>query len=103
MWQLCLLLFTHIRDSVPLQVYILLGVPTAEGDYSLTKYVLITWVGPSVKPKQRARSSPHRLLLYNEIDVSIYLHLLLLQWPAIFFPLSLSLSFSHSNLPLDLS
>jgi hypothetical protein len=47
-------------------VYSILGVVTpGEGEYSLTKFIFITWVGPQVKPLQKARSSQHRVSLYN--------------------------------------
>jgi len=39
---------------------------TAQGaDYSTTKYVFISWVGPKVKPLAKARSSQTRVALYN--------------------------------------
>jgi len=47
-------------------VYAIVGIISPfEGEYSLTKFLFITWVGPSVKPLQRARSSQHRVSLYN--------------------------------------
>jgi hypothetical protein len=47
-------------------VYSILGITTpGEGDYSITKYLFITWVGPEVKPLHKARSSQHRVPLYN--------------------------------------
>jgi len=38
---------------------------TGEGDYSTTKYIFISWVGPKVKPLAKARSSQTRVALYN--------------------------------------
>jgi hypothetical protein len=49
-------------------VYICLAVQVAYAETQLTKYVLISWVGGKVKPKNKARSSPHRVLLYNQLN-----------------------------------
>ena len=48
-------------------VYALYGVAIDEGDYSTIKYVLITFVDPDVTPLHKARSSQHRVTLYNYI------------------------------------
>lgn len=45
------------------------AVQVAYAETQLTKYVLISWVGGKVKPKNKARSSPHRVLLYNQLNV----------------------------------
>eukprot|EP01104_Vermistella_antarctica_P000725 TRINITY_DN10846_c0_g1_i1.p1 TRINITY_DN10846_c0_g1~~TRINITY_DN10846_c0_g1_i1.p1 ORF type:complete len:709 (+),score=223.20 TRINITY_DN10846_c0_g1_i1:90-2129(+) len=46
--------------------YVLLGHGiAAEGDYTSIKIVLIHWVGSKVKPLKKARSSQHRVALYN--------------------------------------
>jgi hypothetical protein len=48
-------------------LYALLGIATAEADYSTIKFIFVTWVGPQVKPVPRARSSQHRVQLYDYI------------------------------------
>jgi hypothetical protein len=53
--------------------YILVAIPTLEGDYSVHKNVLITWVGAETKPLEKARSSQHRVLLYNFIYKTLQL------------------------------
>jgi hypothetical protein len=50
------------QDSV---VFAILGVVFDEGDFSSVKKLFLTWVGPAVKPMVRARSSQHRVSLYN--------------------------------------
>eukprot|EP01097_Dermamoeba_algensis_P001839 TRINITY_DN1710_c0_g1_i2.p1 TRINITY_DN1710_c0_g1~~TRINITY_DN1710_c0_g1_i2.p1 ORF type:complete len:690 (-),score=195.62 TRINITY_DN1710_c0_g1_i2:473-2503(-) len=52
-------------------VYFVLGVNTPEGEYSLIKFILVTWVGPSVKPMFKARSSQHRVPLYKYVNVQV--------------------------------
>jgi hypothetical protein len=47
--------------------YALLGVATAEADYSTIKFIFVTWVGPQVKPVPRAKSSQHRVQFYDYI------------------------------------
>eukprot|EP01100_Stratorugosa_tubuloviscum_P014705 TRINITY_DN800_c0_g2_i1.p1 TRINITY_DN800_c0_g2~~TRINITY_DN800_c0_g2_i1.p1 ORF type:complete len:654 (+),score=357.56 TRINITY_DN800_c0_g2_i1:152-2113(+) len=46
-------------------LYIIFGITVTEGDYSTLKFILINWVGSKVKPMVRARSSQHRVSLYN--------------------------------------
>eukprot|EP00029_Vermamoeba_vermiformis_P006049 TRINITY_DN226_c0_g1_i2.p1 TRINITY_DN226_c0_g1~~TRINITY_DN226_c0_g1_i2.p1 ORF type:complete len:986 (-),score=464.10 TRINITY_DN226_c0_g1_i2:72-3029(-) len=48
-------------------VYVVLGITEDEKTegYATLKYIFITWVGPEVKPLAKARSSQHRVLLYN--------------------------------------
>lgn len=53
--------------------YALVAIPTLEGDYSVNKNVLITWVGPETKPLEKARSSQHRVWLYNFIKKTLQL------------------------------
>ena len=48
--------------------YVLLGIQIEdEGDYTQTKFAFITWVGKDVEPLHRARSSQHRVILYDHI------------------------------------
>jgi len=54
-------------------LYALVAIPTLEGDYSVNKNVLITWVGPETKPLEKARSSQHRVWLYNFIKKTLQL------------------------------
>jgi len=49
-------------------VYAILGIAVGEGEYATTKFLFICWVGPAVKPLQRARSSQHRVSLYNFVN-----------------------------------
>jgi len=50
-------------------VYSVLGIAApGEGDYTVTRYLFLTWVGPSVKTMLKARSSQHRVSLYNFIN-----------------------------------
>mmetsp|Transcript_8319 Transcript_8319/g.11168 ORF Transcript_8319/g.11168 Transcript_8319/m.11168 type:complete len:1053 (+) Transcript_8319:1418-4576(+) len=49
-------------------VYVLYGKIFADGDYSVVKRVLLTWVGPKTKPLHKARSSQHRAALYKHIN-----------------------------------
>eukprot|EP01099_Mayorella_cantabrigiensis_P008966 TRINITY_DN934_c0_g1_i1.p1 TRINITY_DN934_c0_g1~~TRINITY_DN934_c0_g1_i1.p1 ORF type:complete len:832 (-),score=254.53 TRINITY_DN934_c0_g1_i1:188-2461(-) len=53
--------------------YALVAIPTSEGDYSVNKNVLITWVGSETKPLEKARSSQHRVWLYNFIKKTLQL------------------------------
>jgi hypothetical protein len=46
-------------------VYLALGLLVSENEYSTQKYIFVTWVGTKVKPLHRARSSQHRVSLYN--------------------------------------
>ena len=48
--------------------YALYGVPIDEGDYSTIKYLLISFVDPDVTPLHKARSSQHRVTLYNYVN-----------------------------------
>jgi hypothetical protein len=55
-------------------VYAVLGVYDDEAEvegYATLKYIFISWVGSNVKPTWKARSSQHRVLLYNYVNVSI--------------------------------
>lgn len=67
-----LLRFLLVVYASPLQVvYILYSYVVSEpgnGDSTvieMLKYILVTFVGPEVKPLHRARSSQHRVYLYN--------------------------------------
>jgi len=48
--------------------YALYGMVFADGEYSVEKHVLVTWVGQKVKPLQKARSTQHRAALYKHIN-----------------------------------
>ncbi len=54
-------------------VYGVLGVVVNDedggSDYSTTKYIFISWVGPKVKPLTKARSSQVRVGLYKHAKV----------------------------------
>ena len=68
--------FAEVNDSVEDdQVqYILLGLHYEdEGDYTQVKWCLLTWVGKDVPPYHKARSSQHRVLLYNLINSRLQL------------------------------
>jgi len=52
-------------------VYFVLGINSPEGEYSLIKFILVTWVGPSVKPMVKARSSQHRVPLYKYVNTFV--------------------------------
>lgn len=48
--------------------YVLYGITFQDGDYSVIKRVLVTWVGQKVKPLHKARSSQHRAALYKYVN-----------------------------------
>lgn len=56
-------------DSV---VYIIFGHVAEDAEYSVIKFIFITWVGPKVKPMHKARSSQHRVSLYNFTNVCLF-------------------------------
>ena len=49
-------------------VYVLYSMVFADGEYSVFKRVLLTWVGQRVKPLHKARSSQHRATLYKFVN-----------------------------------
>eukprot|EP01113_Clastostelium_recurvatum_P047677 TRINITY_DN8543_c0_g1_i4.p1 TRINITY_DN8543_c0_g1~~TRINITY_DN8543_c0_g1_i4.p1 ORF type:complete len:340 (+),score=39.21 TRINITY_DN8543_c0_g1_i4:96-1115(+) len=58
-------------DSI---VYVVLAVqPEGEGGYTMPKFIFLSWSGPHVAPMKRARSTPHRLELYDKINALINL------------------------------
>jgi len=67
----------HLEEVLPLLhddevVYVIYGHVAEDSavEYSTLKYIFVTWVGPKVKPLHKARSSQHRVALYNFINVS---------------------------------
>ena len=46
-------------------LYLVVGVVQTEVDYQSVKYLFVTFIGPNVKPLHKARSSQHRVKLYN--------------------------------------
>lgn len=46
-------------------LYLVVGVVQTEVDYQTVKYIFVTFIGPNVKPLHKARSSQHRVKLYN--------------------------------------
>jgi len=53
--------------------YFIIGQETKEGDYSIRKFVFLAWVGPQVKPLLKARSSQHRIMIYNFCNARVSL------------------------------
>lgn len=49
-------------------VYVVFGTIQDDGDYSQVKYIFVTFIGKDVKPLHKARSSQHRVKLYNYIQ-----------------------------------
>jgi len=54
-------------------VYVLYSASSNEGSYATVKNILVTWIGNKVKPLHKARSSQHRVTLYNYINKSLQL------------------------------
>eukprot|EP01102_Stenamoeba_stenopodia_P012614 TRINITY_DN4006_c0_g1_i1.p1 TRINITY_DN4006_c0_g1~~TRINITY_DN4006_c0_g1_i1.p1 ORF type:complete len:672 (+),score=214.46 TRINITY_DN4006_c0_g1_i1:55-2016(+) len=70
----------HLEEVLPLLqddevLYVIYGhvAEDAAVEYSTLKYIFITWVGPKVKPLHKARSSQHRVALYNFINKTLSL------------------------------
>jgi len=53
--------------------YFIIGQETKEGEYSVRKFVFLAWVGPQVKPLLKARSSQHRIMIYNFCNTHVSL------------------------------
>jgi len=61
-------LYAKLKDDEV--VYATLGLNVIDEGVLHLKYIFITWVGSSVKPLHKARSSQHRVLIYNFANVS---------------------------------
>lgn len=53
--------------------YIVFGTVQQDGDYSQVKYIFVTFIGKNVKPLHKARSSQHRVKLYNHVQTFMQL------------------------------
>lgn len=53
--------------------YIIFGTVQNDGDYSQVKYIFVTFIGKDVKPLHKARSSQHRVKLYNHVQTFMQL------------------------------